>query len=455
MTERLFGTDGIRGIPGHFPLSSEVVERIGWVTGSLLSQTPCPQRVLLGTDSRASGVSLSKALARGFQRARWEVHHLGILPTPALAYLTPQRQAGLGAVISASHNPPEFNGIKFFSQEGLKLHESVELRIEKKLLNSSGQRLPAPSGSWERRETEASRDYLDFLLSTFPPTLHLDSLRLILDCAHGSAYRVAPLLFRRLGATVFPLGVKPNGKNINQGCGSLQTNPLRQKTFLYKADLGIALDGDADRVILCDEKGKIYDGDELLALASLYLLEQGRLKGNRVVVTVMANLGLIKLLQKHGIEPVQVPVGDRHVSDAVRRCGASLGGESSGHLIFSEYLLTGDGLLTALQILAILRRTGRLLSSFRRIFPHYPQILKNVKVLHKIPLQEMPGLQKAIHKAEKKLKSEGRVLVRYSGTEPLARILVEGPSPKLVRHLTAEIEEAFKKELNHTKESAP
>ncbi|MBI4386423.1 MAG: phosphoglucosamine mutase [Elusimicrobia bacterium] len=453
MSLRLFGTDGIRGIPGRYPLTSEMVRRVGYAAATVLRRRrgePARARngslpgILMGRDPRASGLGLMRQLAQGMAKAGFAVLDAGIIPTAALAYLVPRRGALCGVMVSASHNPAEFNGIKFFAGEGFKLSLETEREIEDRL-----QDMPDPRGRPARliADPAAERDYFDFLKSTFPVNLDLSGVRLAVDCANGSAYRVAPRLLRELGAEVFAIGCSPNGRNINRGCGALDIRALREEIRRRRCGCGAAFDGDADRVIFADEEGAPCDGDVLLSMAATDLQERRALPGGKIALTVMSNYGMIRFLEEGGIGAVQVPVGDRNVSEALDQEGLGLGGESSGHIIFRRFGPTGDGLLTALQILAILVRSGLPLSRFRKRFQNYPQVLRSIRVENQVPLEEMPRLRRCIRDCERRLHGDGRVLVRYSGTEPLIRILVEGPDRRSIRRISNEITETFLREI--------
>ncbi len=451
MSERLFGTDGIRAIPGEHPLVPELVRKVAYLAGSMFRNGAAsePPKVLIGRDTRDSGDKVARWLVEGLAAAGCQAVDLGVIPTPALANLVPRWRAACGIVISASHNPPEFNGIKFFAPTGLKLDPDSERRIETQLASLPDGQRPAgrPAPTLHRGE-DAERDYLDFLRSTFPPSLDLSGLKVVLDCANGAACRVGPRLLKSLGATVIPIGISPSGFNINLGFGALETEAMRREVVRQGADAGVALDGDADRAVFADEHGHAADGDVVLSLAAPYLKSRGLLRGDKVVATVMSNFGLLKFLERCGIGTIQVPVGDRSVTEALMRERLSLGGEASGHIVFARYAPTGDGLLTAIQTLAILRAERRPLSHFRKRLTLYPQILKNVPVRQKVPFDELPRFQKRLKELENGMRGQGRLLVRYSGTEPLLRILVEGPKKAALQKLVQDILTAYKKETH-------
>jgi len=450
----LFGTDGVRGIPGFEPLTVPTVRRLGAVAAAAFLErrgrsgpgedenAPC---IVLGRDTRRSGERLARSLTQGFADAGCRTLDAGIVPTPAVACLARHYGAVGGVVVSASHNPPEFNGIKFFTGEGFKAPPETEEKIER-LLRGGG---PAPGRAAARglskllRAREAVREYLDFLRSTFPTMSDLRGLRLVVDGANGAASAIAGGLFRSLGAEVFEIGCSPDGRNINVGCGALDTRSMRREVLRRRADCGISLDGDADRAVLADERGRLLNGDVLIAMSAVHLHEKGLLRGDKVVLTVMSNFGLIRYLRERGIGSIQVPVGDRNVTDAIEESGCCLGGESSGHIVFRRLAPTGDGLLTALQTLGVLVESGRPMSRFRSLYRSYPQVLRNVRVQERVPLGELGEFERGLRSAQKRLSGRGRVFVRYSGTEPLLRILVEGPDRKEVRRISDDLARAF------------
>lgn len=448
---QLFGTDGVRGIPGEYPLVPDTVRRLAFVAATVLRRRMPAlavngdrPHILIGRDTRGSGPTLQKALAQGFSRAECRAVDIGVLPTPAMAYLVPRRNALSGVVISASHNPAEFNGIKFFTRDGFKMSEELENEIETRLAEASD----LPTGDSKVEDDGSARaDYLDYLRSTFPPTFDLSGMRLVVDCANGASARIGPDLFRSLGAEVFSLGCRPDGSNINKGCGALETGTMQKEVVRRKAHAGICLDGDADRCIFADAAGSVMDGDALIAMAAAAFLEKGLLAKNSVVLTVMSNFGVIRFLQERGIRVLQVPVGDRNVTEAIERDRLSLGGEASGHIVFRRFAATGDGLLTALQILSILAESGKDLKYYRRLFKMYPQILKNVAAPVKVPLESLSEFSREIRDCERQLKGQGRILVRYSGTEPLIRIMLEGPERTKILQMSNKLAATFKKEI--------
>ncbi|HVE14192.1 MAG TPA: phosphoglucosamine mutase [Elusimicrobiota bacterium] len=449
----LFGTDGVRGIPGQGVLSADSVRRLGLAAARVFMEARgvlddgLPPKVFMGRDTRRSGPTVARWLVEGLARGGCAVADVGVATTPAVAYLTARRRALFGVVISASHNPPEFNGIKFFGPSGHKASPAVEHAIEARMPDSGVEPRDRGGAVWERRPGDV-RDYLDFLRSAIPSDCDFGGLRVVLDAGNGAAAMTAPGLLRSLGAEVFALGCSPNGDNINAGCGALETDAMRRTVVARGADCGIALDGDADRAVFSDEKGRLLDGDYVIAMAALDLQRQGLLRGGAVVLTVMSNLGLIRFLEANGIGTRQVPVGDRNVTEALDAEGLSLGGEASGHIVFRRLAPTGDGLATALQTLAVLARSKKRMSAFRSLYRTYPQVLKNVRVERRVPLEELPRTRSEIRRCEKRLAGKGRVFVRYSGTEPLLRILAEGPDGAEVRALSDHLAKVFREETD-------
>jgi len=442
----LFGTDGIRGIAGEFPLQKPFIRKLGAATATVYTQEIRDRKPLffLGRDTRQSGSWIAQAFAEGAALEGVQVVDLGVTSTPSLAYLVPKKQMMGGVMISASHNPADFNGIKLFSPLGRKCPDSWERLIERRVTQIVD---PQPEKVTLRKDSKGVKEYLDFLKRSLPARASLKGLTLVVDCSHGSLSKIAPAFLRSLGIRVISIGSAPNGKNINAGWGSQHPEKMQQMVRQKKAHGGMAFDGDADRIILCDETGQILDGDYVIACAARCLKEENRLAGNMVVVTVMANLGLMKALKSWGIDPLVTPVGDRFVSDKLEECGGVIGGEQSGHIIFHHLLPTGDGLQTGLQILTMLRARRKPLSWIRTLFTKYPQVLENVRVRQKTPLEECPEVQAEISNAVSALGDDGRVLVRYSGTEPLLRVMMEGPSAPKLRELSGRIVEKAKKIL--------
>jgi phosphoglucosamine mutase len=405
--------------------------------------------VLIGKDTRRSGYMLEDALAAGLCSMGVDVLQVGPIPTPGLAFLTVDMRCQAGAMISASHNPYADNGVKFFSSDGFKLPDEVEHQIESHMFSTAlGQR--RPDGMTIGRATridDATGRYIVFLKRTFPADLGLDGMRIAVDCAQGAAYRVAPTVLEELGAEVIPIGTSPNGSNINDNCGALFPANVGDAVRRYRADLGIALDGDADRVVLADERGQQVSGDSVLAMCALELERTGELAKSTLATTVMSNLGLELALRRHGVDLVRTDVGDRYVVEAMRREGLNLGGEQSGHVVFLDHITTGDGLLTALQVLALMQRSGRPLSELAAVVEPVPQVLRAVRVRDKTPLEELPELAETVRRIESDLAEEGRILVRYSGTEPVARVMIEGPDRQRIEALAAEVCEQIEKLL--------
>jgi phosphoglucosamine mutase len=434
---RLFGTDGIRGVANQEPMTSELALKLGravaFVAGRGKSHVP---RILIGKDTRISGYMLENALVSGICSMGGEVWLCGPIPTPAVAHLTGSMRVDAGIVISASHNPYPDNGIKVFGTDGFKLPDETEAEMEALMADES--RLgPRPTGDAigraEKLEDGRGR-YVAFVKSTFPRDLSLDGIKMVIDAAHGAAYRVAPLAFDELGAHVTAIGVNPDGLNINDGAGALHPQQVQAEVVRRGAQIGIALDGDADRVIVVDEKGNVVDGDAIMALCGTSMLREGRLNNGTVVATVMSNLGLERALEAQGGRLVRTAVGDRYVVEAMRQAGHNLGGEQSGHLIFLDHCTTGDGIVAALQVLALMLRAGRPLSELAAAaMERVPQVLENVSLARRRPLEEMRELARASEAVEKALGRDGRLLVRWSGTEPKLRIMLEGPDEGRIR----------------------
>jgi phosphoglucosamine mutase len=449
--EKLFGTDGVRGTANVHPMTAEVALSLGQSVAHVFAAAGRERtRIIIGKDTRLSGYLFEDALAAGICSMGADVIQVGPMPTPGMAFLTADMRCDAGVMISASHNPYSDNGIKFFSRDGFKLPDEIEHRIE--CLVQSGElaelRAPADAIGQAHRIEEAAGRYVVFLKKTFPRELSLDGVRIVLDCANGAAYRVGPTVLKELGAEVFELGVSPNGRNINDGCGSLHPEVVAAKVREVRADVGIALDGDADRCVMIDDRGESVDGDQLLALFAADLQARGELQGGGVVATVMSNLGLEVALEELGLDLVRTQVGDRYVVEAMRRGGYNLGGEQSGHILFLDHNTTGDGLITALQTLAIMARKQRRLSELTEGFQRFPQALLGVPVPEKRPIEELPDLLEAIRRVEEALGGRGRVLVRYSGTEAKARVMVEGADAADVERHAAELAEQLRRSLS-------
>ncbi|MGH0029537.1 MAG: phosphoglucosamine mutase [Myxococcota bacterium] len=448
---KLFGTDGVRGTANVHPMTAEVALSLGQAVAHVFAASGKERtRIIIGKDTRLSGYLFEDALAAGITSMGADVIQVGPMPTPGMAFLTSNMRCDAGVMISASHNPYQDNGIKFFSADGFKLPDEIEERIEG--LVGSGElaalRAPADAIGQARRIDEAAGRYVVFLKMTFPRDLSLDGVRIVLDCAHGAAYRVGPTVLKELGAEVFELGVSPNGRNINEGCGSLHPEVVADRVREVRADVGIALDGDADRCVMIDERGEQLDGDELLALFAADHLERGKLSGGGVVATVMSNMGLAAALEEMGLDLIRTQVGDRYVVEAMRSGGYNLGGEQSGHILFLDHNTTGDGLITALQTLAIMRRKERRLSELTAGFQRFPQALLAVSVSEKRPIEDLPEMMSAIRDVEASLGRRGRVLVRYSGTEHKARVMVEGEDEAAVTRHAEELAKQLERSLS-------
>ncbi len=448
--KQFFGTDGIRGVVNQPPMTTTIAHAAGVALVEWLRSCKAPLRVVIGRDTRRSGPMLEAAFAAGAAAMGAEISFVGVLPTPAVAWLTCAEGAGAGVMISASHNPYQDNGIKIFDAQGHKLSDEVEIRLESAMQRVLTGEMIFPNAETIgdiRVEQGASERFVAHLRSAWTLERGLSGVRVVVDTANGAASWVGPALFEALGAEVVALHDQPNGCNINEGCGSLAPHILQDAVRSHRAQVGLALDGDADRLIVVDETGAVLDGDHLMMMAAIHLSRRGALGGEVLVTTVMSNLGLERALKKHGIRMERTPVGDRYVSERMRALGATLGGEQSGHLIFSEYSTTGDGLLAALQILALMISEDRPLSSLAAELEPFPQILRNFPVREKRPWQDIPALRLAVASAEAELGADGRVLIRYSGTENKLRIMVEGPSWDLIERLVDKLQQAFETEL--------
>ena len=447
---RLFGTDGVRGVANVDPMTSEMMVKLGRAAAHVLKERRRGRhRIVIGKDTRLSGYMLENALASGICSMGVDILLVGPLPTPGIAFITASMRADAGVVISASHNPYQDNGIKFFDRDGFKLPDEVEEEIESHIFNGAIEhfRPTADEVGKAFRVDDAVGRYVVFLKSTFPPHLSLEGVRIVVDCANGAAYRVAPSVFEELGAEVLAVGVEPDGMNINAGCGSLHPEGVAEKVRQTGAHMGIALDGDADRVIVVDEHGNEVDGDHIMAICARDLVARDRLSGGAVVATVMSNLGLERSLAEVGLRLVRTRVGDRYVVDRMRQEGYNFGGEQSGHLIFLDHATTGDGVLAALQLLAVMVERGKPLSELARVMEAVPQVLENVRVREKVPVERLPSVARAIRDAEKALGADGRVLVRYSGTEPKLRVMVEGDDEDRIRTMAQRICAAVTEEI--------
>jgi phosphoglucosamine mutase len=446
---RLFGTDGIRGVANVHPMTGEMMLQLGRAVAYLIRNGSHRHRVVIGKDTRLSGYMLETALASGICSMGVDVLICGPLPTPAISQLTVSMRADAGAVISASHNPYQDNGIKFFSRDGFKLPDEIEMKIEELIANDELHHLRPTATNIGKafRIEDAGGRYVVFAKSTFPKDLTLEGLTIVVDCGHGAAYRVAPSVLQELGAKVITIGAEPDGKNINKGFGALHPETVCKAVVKTGADLGIALDGDADRLIVADEKGKVVDGDAVMAICGLDLLRRKALPKKTVVATVMSNLGLDQCVARAGGRVVRTRVGDRYVVEEMRKNGYSFGGEQSGHLIFLEHATTGDGTVAALALLSVMVQSGKPISELATVMDVYPQAQLNLAVREKPELGSLPAVMRVIGDVEKKLGKDGRVLVRYSGTEPKVRVLVEGPDKKLIESYAGGIAAELKKAI--------
>jgi len=441
-----FGTDGIRGQANRHPMTAEVALRVGLAAGKLfMSKDDRRHLVVIGKDTRLSGYMLEPALVAGFTSVGMDVRTLGPLPTPGVAMMTRSLRADLGVMITASHNAFSDNGIKLFGPDGYKLSDERELEIEALMDQGLQEGLTSPMGLGRvQRIDDSQARYVEIAKATFPKGLSLSGMRVVIDCANGAAYRVAPVALYELGAEVMSIGVAPNGVNINEECGSTHPAAMQKMVREYRADIGIALDGDADRLVICDEKGRVIDGDQIMALIADHWAKTGRLTGRGVVATVMSNLGLERFLAARGLTLERTAVGDRSVMVRMREGGFNLGGEQSGHIIMSDVSTTGDGLISALQVLAVLKGSDKPMSALARQFEPVPQLMENVRFTAGKPL-ENEQVMDVIAKAEQRLNGSGRILVRASGTEPLIRVMAEGDDAKLVSQVVKEIVGAVKK----------
>ena len=449
MAERLFGTDGVRGEVNTHPMTADMALRLGLAVGARFANNGRRHRVVIGKDTRLSGYIFEYALTSGLCAMGMDVYLVGPLPTPAVSFLTRSMRADVGIVISASHNPFYDNGIKFFDAQGFKLPDEVENEIAAMVLDA-GWKWNYPAADRVGRAAkidDAPGRYIVFTKSSFPAHLNLNGMRVVLDCANGANYKVAPLALEELGAEVVKMGVDPDGININRDCGSLYPDKVAAKVRELRADVGLALDGDADRLIVVDEQGAILDGDQLMALCVAEMMANGKLPGNKLVATVMSNLALEVFMRERGGILLRTPVGDRYVVEEMLKVGAMFGGEQSGHLIFREYSTTGDGLLAALQILRVMREKEKPLSELAGQLTLYPQTMLNIRVAKKPPFDQCPDILAAKEKMEQELAGRGRVLLRYSGTEPLCRVMVEGEKSEEVRRYAEDLADVVQRSL--------
>jgi len=447
---KYFGTDGVRGKANEFPMTATFALRLGQAAARQFTNSKKIHRVVIGKDTRISGYMFENALVSGICSMGVDAVQVGVIPTPAIAFLAKSLRADAGVVISASHNPYYDNGIKFFSGDGYKLPDAVELKIEQytdELIANGDVPISADRIGKAYRIDQAIGRYIEFAKKSINDEIDFKGLKIVVDCAHGATYKVGPMAFIELGADIEVLGVEPNGFNINEGYGATAPEKMAQKVKDTGADVGVSFDGDGDRLIVADENGEIVDGDVIMAICANYMKENDKLNGDTVVATVMSNYGFERSLNGLGIDVVRSAVGDRYVLEEMRNNGFNLGGEQSGHLIFSDHNTTGDGLISALQIIKVMVKTGKKLSELKKIIELYPQILINFMVKEKVPLEQLPETEKLIKSCEEKLAGKGRVLVRYSGTENKLRVMVEGDNEDQIKAMAEEIGEHACKEI--------
>jgi phosphoglucosamine mutase len=447
--KKLFGTDGVRGVANQDPMTSEMAMRIGRAAAHVFRDSSRRHRIVIGKDTRLSGYMIESALTSGLCSMGIDVLLIGPVPTPGIAFLTRSLRADAGVVISASHNPYEDNGIKFFGRDGFKLPDELEKKMEDLIFSGAIDAI-RPTASEIGKATridDAIGRYNEFVKSSVPRGLDLAGLRIVVDSANGAAYRIGPSILTELGADVISLYDQPNGMNINQGCGSLHPEVISRAVVANRAHLGIAFDGDADRLILCDENGAVIDGDAVMAICALQLMKHGKLRHNTLVATVMSNLGLELAMHEAGGKLVRASVGDRYVMEKMIEGGYNLGGEQSGHVIFLDHNTTGDGLISALQILAIMKQTDKPLSQLAACMKTYPQTLVNVKVRERRDLESIPEIAGRMAEISKKLEGTGRLLVRYSGTEPKVRVMIEGENEQEIKQLAEELAGLIREKL--------
>ncbi len=444
---RLFRTDGIRGKANEFPMTAEIALALGRAVTLHFSNDAQSPRILVGRDTRQSGPMFENALASGVASTGGSVMRVGVMPTPAIAYLTASMRADAGVVISASHNPYQDNGIKFFAADGFKLPDETELDIERLVFSKQPLELAGPEGIGSDMEVpDVNGRYIVFLKEQFPKDIDLEGMRIAVDTAEGATYRVAPEVLRELKAEVSVIHDQPDGRNINQDCGAMYPQAVAKRVVQTGADIGAAFDGDGDRLILSDEKGNIVNGDHIMAICAQDMVKRGGLRGNAVVATVMSNLGLERFLEGLGVRLLRTQVGDRYVVQEMREHGYNLGGEQSGHLVFLDHATTGDGIMALLQVLRVMIRTGKRLSELAEQVTMYPQVLVNARVTARPPIQELPHTSRAIEHVKQVLGRQGRVLVRYSGTSDLIRVMLEGEDNELIKNLANEVLQGVQKD---------
>ncbi len=444
---KLFGTDGIRGVANIYPMTIEIAMQVGRAIAFIVKDKAKGHRIVIGKDTRQSCYMLENALAAGICSMGVDVLLVGPLPTPGIAFITTSMRADAGVVISASHNPFQDNGIKIFSSDGFKLPDEVEADIEDLIFSQkmAALRPVADEVGKASRIDDAKGRYIQFLKNTFPKIYTLDDFHVVVDCAHGATYKVAPHVFEELGAKVTKIGVDPDGRNINDGCGALHPGLMAEKVKQLGADIGLALDGDGDRLIVSDERGEIVDGDHVMAICAQELLKQRKLKKKTLVATVMSNMGLEEAIEGMGGKMIRTGVGDRYVVECMRKKGYSFGGEQSGHLVFLDHITTGDGILAGLQLLAIMKKRKKPLSELATVMESFPQVLKNVRMSTKTPIDTIPNFLHTVTKLEEKLGSNGRILVRPSGTEPVIRVMVEGRDEGEINDIADELCDLIRK----------
>ncbi|MBE9520724.1 MAG: phosphoglucosamine mutase [Proteobacteria bacterium] len=443
---KLFGTDGVRGVANTYPMTTEIAMQIGRAIAYLVKDMKHDHRIVIGKDTRLSGYMIENALASGICSMGVNVLLVGPLPTPGIAFITTGMRADAGVVISASHNPFQDNGIKIFCREGFKLPDEEEARIEDLIFSTKMDALRPVADEVGKafRLDDAKGRYIVFLKNTFPKRFTLDGIHIVLDCAHGATYAVAPHVFEELGAKVTKIGVSPDGKNINHECGALYPQIMADMVKKSGADLGVALDGDGDRLIVADEHGNVVDGDKIMAICAAEMLERGKLSQNTLVATVMSNMGLKVAMERMGGRLVRTQVGDRYVVEEMRRNKYNFGGEQSGHLVFLKHNTTGDGILGALQLLVAMKKKEQPISELSKIMERFPQVLKNVTTREKIALDQIPGFAAKVTSLEKELGNKGRILVRPSGTEPVIRVMVEGENEEKIENIADELCEVIR-----------
>lgn len=449
--KRLFGTDGVRGVANTDPLTAEMALKLGRAIAHVFKRDERRHRIVIGKDTRLSGYMLESSMVAGICSMGVDAVLMGPLPTPGVSFITRSLRADAGVMLSASHNTYEDNGIKFFSNNGYKLPDKLEDEMERLIFKGEldNIRPTATNVGKAYRIDDAIGRYVEFVKSSFPKGMTLDGMKVVLDCANGAAYKVGPWVLRELGAEVVVYSDEPNGTNINKDCGTMHPEVIRKGVIDHKADVGIALDGDGDRVIFADEEARVVDGDFVLAICGLDMLREGQLRNNIIVGTVMSNWGLERVIREAGGKFVRSQVGDRYVIEEMINQNATLGGEQSGHIIFRDYSTTGDGLISALQLLKIMRLTGKPLSKLCKVMEKVPQVLINVRVKEKRSLDKIPNVQAAIMSAGEKLSEKGRILVRYSGTEPIARVMVEGYDQDEIDKIAMDVSEVIRKELGN------